>query len=265
MVVATAGIGVWAMAPIGSAEVTVDEPLPAQLAAFADTSILFGHQSVGANIIDGIGAVYASAGEPAPRVAEIGTGEDAPDGAGIAHAFVGINGDPFGKLRDFEALVDDPASAGAEVALVKFCYLDITSSSDVRAVFDAYTATMDALEARHPDITFLYTTVPLTTDRSWKAKLKALVGAGDQLGPADNVARREYNTLIRERYAESGRLFDIAAVETTADDGPLSRMHDGAEYFVLNAALSSDAGHLNELGGKAAASALIRTVTAAHG
>ena len=42
------------------------------------------------------------------------------------------------------------------------------------------------------------------------AKVKATIGTADRRGPADNLARHRYNTLVRERYAPTGRLFDIA-------------------------------------------------------
>src|SRR5690606_6046942 len=154
--------------------------------------------------------------------------------------------------------VDGPAGDAVSVAIVKLCYTDITSSTDAVTVFDEYTALMADLEARHPDITFLYATVPLTTDRSWRANIRAVLGSDDQMGPADNRVREEYNALIREKYAGSGRLFDIAAVESTMSTDPAVRSHKGDEYHVLNTALSSDAGHLSELGGRVAAAELIR-------
>ncbi len=263
--VAAGTIGVWAMSPkAAAADVTVVEPSSDELGDFANTTVLFGHQSVGVNVLDGIEALYGTAGMPSPQAVQLSPGAAAPAHPGIDHAFVGVNGDPSGKLRDFELLVGG-AGAGVEIALVKFCYVDITASTDVRALFDEYVATMDALEQRHPDITFLYATAPLTTDRSWRANVKALVGIDDQRGPADNVARQQYNELVRERYEGTGRLFDIAAVQASSDAGPMSRTHDGEEYFVLNAAMSSDAGHFNETGSRAAASELIRVVTALGG
>ncbi len=266
MAVGAAGmIGVWAMSPkAAAADVTVVEPSSDELATFAGTTLLFGHQSVGVNVLDGIDAVYGSAGVPTPGIVEVSPGSAAALHPGIDHAFVGVNGDPSGKLRDFEALVDG-AGEGVDVALVKLCYVDITASTDVRALFDEYVATMDALEQRHPDITFLYATAPLTTDRSWKANVKAILGIDDERGPADNAARQEYNALVRDRYGSTGRLFDIAAVQATSDAGPMSRTHDGEEYFVLNAAMSSDAGHFNEIGSRLAASELIRIVAALQG
>ena len=121
---------------------------------------------------------------------------------------------------------------------------------------------MDAIAARHPRVRLVYTTVPLTTDRSWKAKVKAAIGSPDRRGPADNLVRHRYNTLVRERYGSSGRLFDIAGVEATLDREPMLRRLGGQGYHVLNRDLASDAGHLNAEGARAAAAEFVRVVAA---
>lgn len=253
-----AGIGVWLMMPKSTSNVVAPEPTTAQLDALTQTSVLFGHQSVGANILDGVAGVYDNAGKAPPRITE--AGGEATSAPGIVHAYVGVNGDPLGKFAAFRELVDGAAGENTAVAVVKLCYTDITASTDAARVFDAYTALMADLEARHPDITFLYTTVPLTTDRSWAANIKAFFGSDDQMGPADNRVREQYNALIRDEFAASGRLFDIAAVESTMATDPAVRSDGGEEYHVLNAALSSDAGHLNDLGARVAAAELIRII-----
>lgn len=257
-IVSLAGIGVWFLVPKSMADIAVPDLKGEQFDALTETTVLFGHQSVGSNILDGIANVYADAGRAVPEIVEVS--ETSAGAAQIMHSYVGVNGDPLGKFEAFRTLVDGPAGESASVAMVKLCYTDITAPSDVAAVFDGYTALMADLEARHPDVTFLYATVPLTTDRSWKANIKALFGSDDQMGPGDNQAREQYNALIREEYAVSGRLFDVAAVESTMSTDPAVRSLDGSDYYVLNAALSSDAGHLSERGGRLAAAELIRVI-----
>ncbi|MDQ7991611.1 MAG: hypothetical protein AAGC63_03065 [Propionicimonas sp.] len=241
--------------------VAVDEPSAAELQAFAGATVFFGHQSVGSNIIGGVEPLFLAAGETAPGVVE--TRGQVPSGDGfLAHAHVGTNGDPLGKFADFQALVDGELGGQVEVALLKLCYADVVAGTDVDEVFAAYVATMDGLQQRHPDLELVYTTVPLTTDRSWKAVLKSWVGIDDQMGPADNLARQRYNALVREKYGQSGRLFDIAAVESTMTGSPMVRDLGGETFYVLNPALSSDAGHLNEVGSQVAAAELVRVVSA---
>lgn len=247
--------------PQASSAIGISEPTTAQLQDFAGARVLFGHQSVGADIVSGVAPLYQNAGAPAPVVVETREPVGSDDGF-LAHAHIGTNGDPLGKFADFQALVDSDLGDQADVAVLKLCYADIVAGTDVDAVFASYVKTMDALQQRHPDLRLLYSTVPLTTDRSWKAVLKSWVGIDDQMGPADNLARQLYNTLVREKYGQTGRLFDIAAVEATIEQSPMSRDLDGQPFFVLNPALSSDAGHLNEVGSQAAAAELVRVVSA---
>ncbi|WP_203137809.1 hypothetical protein [Microbacterium sp. JZ31] len=241
-------------------EPEVATPGEDQLKAASRARILFAHQSVGANILDGVKDVYASAGAPGPSIVE--TREPLAGDAHIAHVHVGVNGDPLGKIADFRALMSGPLGDAVDVALLKFCYDDITSGSDEEAVFDAYARAMAELERAHPDVTFLYTTVPLTTDRGLRASIKALLGRPDRAGPLDNAVRARYNELVRERYGDTGRLFDIAAVETTVDGAPTTRTLEAETYHVLNAAYAADNGHLNAVGARAAAGALIEVVAA---
>ncbi|WCD92924.1 SGNH/GDSL hydrolase family protein [Microbacterium sp. nov. GSS16] len=262
---ALVGIGVWFVAPKPTDQVALPEVREAQLDTLAGTAVLFGHQSVGMNVLDGIAALYRDAGREPPAIIDVGADPDAvPATPAIEHAFVGVNGDPSSKFAAFRELVESAAGAGADVAFVKLCYLDVTAGTDTEAVFAEYHALMTELEAEHPDITFLYTTVPLTTDRSWRANLKALVGIDDQMGPADNRARERYNALVRAEYGGS-RLFDVAAVQATLATAPEVRDQRGEKYHVMNAALSADAGHLNEAGGRIAAVELVRIIAGLDG
>lgn len=243
-----------------SASVAAPAPTRGELAEFAETRVFFGHQSVGANIVSGVAPLYADASIPAARIVETRELSSLGPGGFLAHAAVGVNGDPVGKFEDFAAILDGPAGEQVDVALLKLCYADIVSSTDVSAVFDAYVELMSGLEAAHPSVRFIYTTVPLTTDRTWKSTLRTMISGDDQMGPADNVARERYNQMVRDRFADSGRLFDVAAVEATLNGDPMRRSLDGAGYHVLNRALSSDAGHLNDLGSRLAAGELVRVI-----
>ena len=246
--------------PAVTDDIALTRPTGEELAKVARTRILFGHQSVGANIISGLEAVYAETDTPGLRVVD--DPERGSAGGFLAHTYVGVNGDPLGKIADFTRLVEGPHGEDVDVALLKLCYLDIDASTDIDAIFGAYAAAIGDLEQRHPDIRFLYATVPLTADRGFKGRIKALVGGDRQMGPADNVARQRYNALVRERFQGTGRLFDIAAVEATFDSAPTLREHNGEAYYVLSEALRSDRGHLNEIGSQAAAMELIRVVAA---
>jgi hypothetical protein len=251
----------WGRSPGVTGPVQIEEPSAAELQAVGHARMLFGHQSVGANILDAVPAVFADGDVAAPTIVESRDPVSASGGF-VAHAYVGQNGDPFGKLDDFSGIVDGPLGDQVDVALIKFCYADITAGTDVEAVFDAYAQTMADLEARHPGIRFVYTTVPLTADRGVKGRIKAALGRGDDMGPDDNRARQRYNVLVRNAYGSSGRLFDIAAVESTMSSAPTRRGSGDGEYYVLSDALRSDRGHLNPRGAEAAAAELVRVVAA---
>lgn len=245
--------------PAMRAAITVTDPSVAQLRSFRDTRVFFGHMSVGSNVIGGVGQTLAAVGESAPPVVE--TKESVTVGGGfLAHAQMGVNGEPYGKFADFVAVLDGSLGRQLDVAVFKLCYLDVVANTDVDALFRAYSSMMAGLERKYPSVRFVYTTVPLTTDRGWKATVKSWIGQDDQMGPADNVARQRYNELVRQRFASTGRLFDIAAVESTMSTAPMTRVEGGQTFYVLNGALASDAGHLNDLGSRIAATELIQLV-----
>lgn len=243
--------------------VAIAEPSESELRVAGQTKVLFGHNSVGMNILDGVSKVYADASVPAPAVADVsgpeisGASMTDAEGAAMRHAYIGVNEDPLSKFAAFKELVASPAGKDVDVALMKLCYVDIIAATDVQAVFDAYVSTMEEVEAAHPDVRFLYTTVPLTADRNWKSKVKAALGRDDEMGPADNIARERYNAMIREKYGATGRLVDIAATEA---DGTGERSQDGSTYYVLNKNLTFDRGHLNEAGSEAVAAELLKMV-----
>lgn len=259
LVVALVGsvAAVWILENPRVDSIEVAPPTQDQLEAFADLRIFFAHQSVGRNVLSGVEQTYEAQGSSVDIVRST---TDVPGEAFVAHTVVGENGDPNGKLAVFEQIIDGPMGEQIDVAILKFCYLDVMASTDVEALFAAYSSTISELELRHPDVRFIYTTVPLTTDPSWRATLKGILG-DPPTDPADNLARQQYNELVRAQYAASGSLFDIAGVQATLSQHPTEREKDGDEYFVLNLALASDSAHLNALGARVAAVELISVVT----
>ena len=209
-----------------------EKPMPVQghvasaittedLTAVAHTSGFFGHQSVGMNMLNAIPGIYTDRGVSAPSI-EQGRVEATPNGGFIAHQFIGENTKPLLKIEDFNRTMRDGMARQVDVALMKLCSLDITSSTDVDALFARYRDTMAALERDFPDVTSIHVTVPLTIEPNVLSRLKTLVkkllGRSDQFGQADNVARERLNALIRREYG-GHHLFDLAAIESTKPDG----------------------------------------------
>jgi hypothetical protein len=238
----------------------------ANMTAVARTRVFFGHQSVGMNVLDAVPGVYADHGVSAPPI-EQGRTEPGANGGFIAHQFIGENGKPLLKLEDFDRTMRGGMGRQVDVALMKFCYVDITTSTDVDTLFARYRDTMGALERDFPNVTFIHVTVPLTTQPQPRfiSKLKTFVGAGgvDRFGQAENVARERLNALIRGEYA-GHHLFDLAAIESTKPDGTrVSGSYDNQGYFALYDGYASDVGHLNAVGSKIAATAFLDAIAQA--
>lgn len=233
-----------------------------ELSAAARVKVFFGHQSVGMNLIGGVPGVFAGKGVPAPRIVEVGEQTGLPaEGGFLAHAYVGENGDPVGKLRDFDAKLRSGLAEQVEVALVKFCYVDITSDTDVDALFREYQTTLAALERDFPAVTFLHATHALTTEETAgrKAALMRMLGRTDT-SRADNATRHRLNELVRQAYGPD-RLFDLAAAEaTTPDGGTVAGTVDGKEYQALYTGYAADSGHLNEAGSQLVAARLLGVI-----
>jgi hypothetical protein len=202
------------------------------LQAIRNLKVYFGHQSVGANVIEGLHEL------------EI----EHPGGPILTDSFIGQNGDPEGKCDDFNrkfaALIEKP-----DVALMKFCYIDFDSATDPAKLFARYAATVDGLQAEYPGVTFIPVTAPLTTSTpGWKLMLKKLMGRAD-VASAMNAKRAEFNRLLIRHY-QGRTIFDLALAES------------GGTAALLDA-YSSDGAHLNALGRKVAAEELIHTLAAA--
>lgn len=214
------------------------------LEKLAQRRIFFGHQSVGGNILDGVKQVPS-----APRVVEVKDPTQPVAPGTIAHAMVGENTKPETKIADFARLMDAGLAEGADVAFFKFCYIDFNGTTDTRALFEKYRATMEGLKARHPHTTFVHVTVPLTTvQRGAKAWLKELLGK-PVWGISENVQREGFNQLLRQTYGGKEPLFDLAKLEsTTAEGTPETYELNGQTWPAMVPAYSDDGGHLNAAG-----------------
>jgi hypothetical protein len=251
-------------ATLGTAKAgEVDANLRAELERVAHERIFLGHQSVGMNLLEGIQALASSAGVPI-RVTQVNAAS-AVEPAMLGHAFVPENGKPLKKLQSFEQLMG-PATAGVDVALVKFCFVDFNADTDAKALFAAYRGTIDGLRARNPRTVFVHVTAPLTTvEGGPKALLKRLIGR-PLYGTVENARREEYNTLIRQAYEGREPVFDLARIESTNPDGTAATAQwQGGIVPALAQVYTDDGGHLNQMGKLRAARGLISVLAAVPG
>jgi hypothetical protein len=219
--------------------------------------VVFGHQSVGQNILDGLKRLAARDGVKI----DIHERRMTPALQGISHFTIGRNGDPMSKIRDFAAAIDAGAAQGADVAMMKLCYTDINATTDARQVADDYIASLESLAQGHPETSFVAVTVPLLEAQTGpKAWIKRLMGKQPS-GYFDNAKRSEFNALLRKRYLAAGRLFDLARAEAESTGKYSAIRVDGQEVEVLSPELTDDGGHLNKHGQVLVATAFLNFVS----
>ncbi len=223
--------------------ITYDKPTPAEWAQFKRLHIVFGHQSVGANLIKGLRALAQEQNVDLPIADSPLTGRDVV----IRQFKIGENGKPATKLAAFRNALQQGAGAYANVAEMKFCFLDFSSPTmDPKALAATYIEQTDELAKQYPNVVFIATTSPLTTIQTGlKAWIKKLLGR-QPAGYMENLRRSEFNQALRSHYGNSETLFDLAAVESL--HGKSSFVVDNKTVEALTPAISSDGGHLNELG-----------------
>lgn len=250
-----------------TAAAPTDRPLPKpnSLQSALSLRVLFGTQSIGSDIAKGVPAAFAQAKLPKPRVVKWSSARRFK-GPILATATIGQTGDPRSKFRSFANLVNGAPRGSIRVAVMAFNYQDVSAETDVDALFQNYVETMDSLETANPDVTLIYSTVPITGSNSWRevdaGTVEWLSGVTQPVWQ-ENIARERFNTLVRQQYGESGRLFDIAALEARVGKGKVAaKQHEGQWYHVLSPALSSDGRRLNAEGSRQLASELLKLIAA---
>jgi hypothetical protein len=240
-------------APVDMAVVKAD------LQVVAGARILFAHQSVGRNILEGVQELARQAQVPV-RVQQIdGLPPDA--GPGLFHTLVGKNGEADTKLDAFTGLLSRPERPAYDLAVLKFCYEDLEPGAKGReGLFQRYAARVDQIRASRPELRLVHVSSPLRADPpGWKTTVKRWLGR-DTEEDAGNVARNAYNDALRARFGGAA-LFDLAAVESTLPDGSRSSFSSGPRtVYTLGRPYTSDGGHLNDEGRRRAAAAFLHTL-----
>jgi hypothetical protein len=237
-----------------------EERLRKDIQLLAGKRIFFGHQSVGVDIMQGVRDLRAEVAGTALNLVAWADSSPVPTGPFFADALVGRNSDPNSKCDAFGTVVQELAPDSLDVALLKFCYVDIKDRTDVEQMFAYYVGVMDRLKRTYPRVTFIHVTVPLTERGSaWKRWAKKLLGREDVWEIA-SIKRAAFNTKLVEHY-QNEPIFDLAKIESTYPDGSRNSFESGGStVYMLVGAYTRDGGHLNELGRRVAARALIRTI-----
>lgn len=224
-----------------------------------NTTIFFGHQSVGINILNGLKDI---AEEYNKKIYIYSNNENNYKAKHfIIEKKIGKNLFPNSKVTDFSNTIKSGLHRSIDIALMKFCYVDIFGDISIEEMFNKYISVMEELEKEFPDITFIYVTMPLTSPmKGFKNEIKRILGRLIQVdnGLSENVIRYKFNTMLRNSKASTNRLFDLALKEAEKPDGSTYTIEvDGKEVEALYSVYTWDGGHLNEIGRKKIAEDLI--------
>jgi hypothetical protein len=234
--------------------------LSEDLRVLENKRIFFGHQSVGVDIMQGVRELSREQDNGRLNVVALTDTVEPSGDAFFAEGYVGKNSEPNTKCDAFDALVSKLVADSLDIALMKFCYVDIKASTNVEEMFNYYVSTMEGLKRKFPNVTFVHVTVPVTErSAAWRRLVKWVIGKEDVWDVA-SVKRTEFNTLVLRRYKEE-TIFDLAAIESTFPDGSRKSFEYGGKVaYSLISDYTRDGGHLNELGRRVVARALIRTL-----
>ncbi|TAN33616.1 hypothetical protein EPN28_02290 [Patescibacteria group bacterium] len=204
--------------------------LAQKLSSLAKDRIWFGHQSVGAQILDGVNRVLEKNPNSGVSVVEIARAADLRPGI-IGNNNIGENEDPQSKLDAFAQKLRGGIGANVDLVLMKLCFVDFPGNLS----FETYQSTIAALQKEFPGVKFLHMTAPLGE-------------AGD--AASHNDLREAWNDKLRKAYPAE-QVFDIATLESMNNNGELcvNKADDGVNHLCLNQSWAeNDGGHVNTAG-----------------
>jgi hypothetical protein len=217
----------------------------AEFTTISNKRIFFGHQSVGANIMQGLDYLLTEAPSITLRIKETNSITDFIEPV-FAHYKIGKNGNPQSKCDAFKAVMDSGIGSRCDVAFFKFCYIDIDETTDIDSIFKYYQKTISDLEKEYPMVEFLHCTVPLRSKNTdfWAAttRLIHLRNRNDEA----NSKRNKFNKKLADFYEK--KVFNLAYFESHF--GEVSDKENKVLNCSLSNSLTEDGGHLNLLGKK---------------
>jgi len=239
------------------------------LNALHHKKIIFGHQSVGENLIDGIKMVYSeNSSIKKPLFISIEQ-ETNFDSTGFYHFHAGKNRDPILKIEHFKETLLKGDFENFDIAFLKLCYVDLNigNEAQINKIFETYQNAVKEITSKYPGLKLIHCTVPLRTRSNYSkgklASIKRLISGvtGKHINDADNRVKEIYNTKIRETF-KNDPIFDIAEYESTTPDGKRIRFKNNqVEAFALDNYYTDDGGHLNTAGQKYLSTKLLILLT----
>jgi len=214
--------------------------------------IVFAHQSVGLQVIQGTQMWADQLSASDPNVVDVVNDSIPSSGGFFGHFYAGTNGDPQSKLDHLDSLMRGGLASEVDFCILKFCYADLRNSNPdplvwqayAQNIFNSYKTYMDALVSSFPAVKFIFAT--------------SAIVMGENSDGAHNKVRNYYNDLVRAEYASTGRLWDVAGIESTdPDDNKI--LYNGYESLYSGYA-SPDQRHIYGLGRTTVSSYLLRMI-----
>ncbi|MCW8934253.1 MAG: hypothetical protein OQK98_05975 [Gammaproteobacteria bacterium] len=228
------------------------------LKALLTSRIYFAHMSVGDNIIQGVSEIFNT--DDYKNLNILKKHEKHINRKNfIMHSHIGNNTDPVQKCHAFKSIIESEIGDYIDIALLKFCYIDINNNTNISQLFNEYKAVMNELILKFPDITFIHVTTPLRhIDSGFSIWFRELIGRPN-ISKLSNIKRNQFNKLLHSYY-KSQPIFDLAAAESTHPDGTREtfKYKNSETYYGLIAEYTNDNGHLNDKGRKIVADAFIK-------
>ncbi|BCO07692.1 hypothetical protein GF1_00680 [Desulfolithobacter dissulfuricans] len=220
----------------------------------AQKKIFFGHHSVGNNILQGLTLILEEHQNIKLNILLTKNVGKIITKPALVHGGVGKNFYPYTKIDGFREQIEAGYGDSTDIAFFKFCFVDFNPETDIKDVFDKYSATMNYLIKKYPNTTFAVVTTPLTCyapglsglEKRVKDIIKKIIGKVNQY---DHSSANRFNELLLATYENELPIFDLAKHESTNPDGSRRVVKKGGIVnFELVPTYTTDGGHLNEKG-----------------
>ena len=218
--------------------------------------IFFGHNSVGNNILTGIKHILKEYPNIKIKIITTRHPDDFKEPI-LGHSWIGSNMEPISKTRAFENIIQGGLGGKVDIAVMKMCYVDITSKTKIKEVFFDYQQKLSKMEVLFPEIKFIHMTVPLTSKpegiqfivQKGKNIIKKIIGR-PVFNYKDNINRNTMNDMYREAYDDNTSLFDLALLESVENKKESVYIKNDIKIRTLTKKYTDDGGHLNIEGSK---------------
>lgn len=211
--------------------------------------VFLGHQSIGANTLEGM----ASLGFAGPWVFwDFPETADYNGGAYLGQKYIGQNGDPKGKASAFRSfMIDGGFGARVDVAGMKVCFVDfdddgagpaVGDAAEIAALEQAYAAAIADVRAQYPQVRLFHVTPPLVAADYWSVGRNAL--------------RVEVGDWLEATYGATDAIFDLQDVESL-DPATGQRCTAAGQWALCDANAADDRAHLSPAGSERVAKAFL--------